>query len=204
MSGRFGKAARFCACRLTCTNAPSPYDKLPSKRNSTPVPHPGFRGRQLLCRGAPTHPRKRPGGPPAAPMCSVPLAGSTRAKSGKERLRKIILFGLLAMVSLAAAACAALRCGKPVSPGKPYGNPRRHARGNDRAMPGKCFPASPPSPRPRQRRRIPPRRPKLRLLRPKRHGFHGATALAAATSLRLLGRLSSWNSVMRLGIRIWA
>ena len=109
MSGRFGKAARFCAGRLTRTNALSPYDKLPSKRNSTPVPHPGFRWRQLLCRGAPTHPRKRPGGPPAAPMCSVPLAGSTRAESGKERLRKIILFGLLAMVSLAAAACAALR-----------------------------------------------------------------------------------------------
>ena len=39
------------------------------------------------------------------------------------------------MVSLAAAACAALRCGKPVSPGKPYGNPRRHARGNDAAYP---------------------------------------------------------------------
>ena len=182
MSGRFGKAARFCAGRLTRIYAPSPYAMLPGKRNSTPVPHPGFRGRQLLCRGAPTHPRKRPGGPPAAPMCSVPLAGSTRAESGKERLMKIILFGLLAMVSLAAAACAALRQTR---------FPRQALR-------------QPPPPRPRQRRRIPPRRPKLRLLRPKRHGFHGATALAAATSLRLLGRLSSWNSVMRLGIRIRA
>ena len=88
---------------------------------------------------------------------------------------KIILFGLLAMVSLAAAACAALRQTR---------FPRQALR-------------QPPPPRPRQRRRIPPRRPKLRLLRPKRHGCHGATALAAATSLRLLRRLSSWNSVMR-------